>query len=75
MTAIIKVTWYDDYRDTNPVLVEDYMGMSECNSFEEAAAYAEREYGELIEKLEIELLDSTLYLTADNVKALHDGKF
>lgn len=70
MIAIIKVRFWDDFNKCEKI---EYQGLNPCDSFVEAAEYANSYYGDSLIELSIEILDNGLILTEENVELLRRG--
>lgn len=72
MVALITAEYWDD--DTKK-MEKSYVVKTDCESFREAAEYAELVYGSDLDTLKIELLDTTLYLNEEIFQAIREDRY
>lgn len=72
MIALITADYWDC--ETNKT-EKSYVAKSDCESFKEAAEYAEMVYGDDLEALKIEILETELYLNEEIFQAIREERY
>lgn len=72
MIALITASYWDT---DDHEMKKGYVAKSDCDSFREAAEYAEFVYGKEMDEVKIEILDTELYLSEEIFAAIREDKY
>lgn len=70
MIAVAKVKYWDSFDNTENT---EYLAIGNCESYEQAAEYLEKYYGEDLISIKIDILETEILLSKKQYKKLIHG--